>query len=124
MAKIENKDIIEAIKEKTILEVKELVDMMKEEFGVDPSAVAVAAAPAGGVAEDAGDATKTVVLKEAGAGKLQVIKVIREITGLGLKEAKEIVDNAPKTIKEAIAKEAADEIAAKFKEVGAECEIK
>ena len=94
MAKIDNKDIIEALKEKTILEVKELVDMMKEELGVDPSAVAVAAAPAAGAQEDTGaDAgVKTVVLKDAGAQKLQVIKVIREVTGLGLKEAKDIAD--------------------------------
>ena len=77
MAKIENKDIIEALKEKTILEVKELVDMMKEEFGVDPSAVAVAAAPAAAESEDAGASTKTVVLKSAGTQKLQVIKLIR-----------------------------------------------
>ena len=78
MAKIENKDIIEALKEKTILEVKELVDMMIEEFGVDPSAVAVAAAPATTSEEDnAGSSVKTVVLKNAGAQKLQVIKVIR-----------------------------------------------
>ena len=85
MAKIENKDIIEALKEKTILEVKELVDMMKEEFGVDPSAVAVAAAPAAGAADE-GSSTKTVVLKDCGAGKIAVIKVIRDITGLGLVE--------------------------------------
>ena len=93
MAKIENKDIIEAIKEKTILEVKELVDMMKEEFGVDPSAVAVAAAPVAGTAADEGDSTKTVILKDAGSAQLQVLKVVREITGLGLKEAKDLADN-------------------------------
>ena len=122
MAKIENKDIIEAIKEKTILEVKELVDMMKEEFGVDPSAVAVAAAPAGGVAEDAGDATKTVVLKEAGAGKLQVIKVIREITGLGLKEAKDLADNGG-NIKENVLADEANDIKAKLEEAGATVEL-
>jgi len=122
MAKIENKDIIEAIKEKTILEVKELVDMMKEEFGVDPSAVAVAAAPAGGVAEDAGDATKTVVLKEAGAGKLQVIKVIREITGLGLKEAKDLADNGG-NIKENVSADEANDIKAKLEEAGATVEL-
>ena len=103
MAKIENKDIIAALKEKTILEVKELVDMMKEEFGVDPSAVAVAAAPAAGAAEaeDTGSGVKTVVLKDAGAQKLQVIKVIRDATGLGLKEAKDIAD-AGGNVKEGI----------------------
>ena len=83
MAKIENKDIIEALKEKTILEIKELVDMMKEEFGVDPSAVAVAA-PTGGAVEDAGSSTKTVVLKSAGGNKIAVIKLLKEITGLVL----------------------------------------
>lgn len=122
MAKIENKDIIEAIKEKTILEVKELVDMMKEEFGVDPSAVAVAAAPAGGAAEEAGDVTKTVVLKDAGAAKLQVIKVVREITGLGLKEAKDLADNGG-NIKENIPAEEADQLKAQFEEAGAEIEL-
>jgi len=86
---------------------------------------AVAAPAAGGAAAAAEEKTEfDVILKAAGAEKIKVIKVVREITGLGLKEAKDIVDNAPKTIKEAIAKEAADEIAAKFKEVGAECEIK
>ncbi len=122
MAKIENKDIIEAIKEKTILEVKELVDMMKEEFGVDPSAVAVAAAPAQQV-EDEGDVTKTVVLTAAGAQKLQVIKVIREITGLGLKEAKDVADNGG-NIKENVSMDEANEIKAKLEEAGATVELK
>lgn len=122
MAKIENKDIIEAIKEKTILEVKELVDMMKEEFGVDPSAVAVAAAPVAAGAEDAGDVTKTVVLKEAGAGKLQVIKVIREITGLGLKEAKDLADNGG-NVKENASADEANDIKAKLEEAGATVEL-
>ena len=122
MAKIENKDIIEALKEKTILEVKELVDMMKEEFGVDPSAVAVAAAPAaaGEAADD--NAAKTVVLKEAGAQKLQVIKVIREATGLGLKEAKDIAD-AGGNVKEGIPAAEADELKAKLEEAGATVEL-
>lgn len=122
MAKIENKDIIEAIKEKTILEVKELVDMMKEEFGVDPSAVAVAAQPAAS-AEDEGDVTKTVVLANAGGQKLQVIKLVREITGLGLKEAKDLVDGAPKTVKENVSKEEAEDLKAKFEEAGATIEL-
>ena len=121
MAKIENKDIIEAIKEKTILEVKELVDMMKEEFGVDPSAVAVAAAPAAAVEEE-GSSTKTVVLKNAGAQKLQVIKVIREVTGLGLKEAKDLAD-AGGNVKENISADEANELKAKLEEVGAEVEL-
>ncbi len=124
MAKIENKDIIEALKEKTILEVKELVDMMKEEFGVDPSAVAVAAAPA--AASEAEDTNaggvKTVVLKEAGAQKLQVIKVIREATGLGLKEAKDIAD-AGGNVKEGIPASEAEELKAKLEEAGATVEL-
>ena len=121
MAKIENKDIIEALKEKTILEVKELVDMMKEEFGVDPSAVAVAAAPAAAEAEDAGASTKTVVLKSAGTQKLQVIKLIREVTGLGLKEAKDIADAGGN--KEGIPASEAEELKAKLEEVGATVEL-
>ncbi len=121
MAKIENKDIIAALKEKTILEVKELVDMMKEEFGVDPSAVAVAAAPAAATEEE-GSSTKTVVLKNAGAQKLQVIKVIREVTGLGLKEAKDLAD-AGGNIKENISADEANELKAKLEEVGAEVEL-
>lgn len=122
MAKIENKDIIEAIKEKTILEVKELVDMMKEEFGVDPSAVAVAAQPAAS-AEDEGDVTKTVVLANAGGQKLQVIKLVREITGLGLKEAKDLADNGG-NIKENVSMDKANDLKAKFEEVGATIELK
>ena len=122
MAKIDNKDIIEALKEKTILEVKELVDMMKEEFGVDPSAVAVAAAPAAQEEESAGSGVKTVVLKDAGAQKLQVIKVIREATGLGLKEAKDIAD-AGGNVKEGIPASEAEELKAKLEEAGATVEL-
>ena len=122
MAKIENKDIIEALKEKTILEVKELVDMMKEEFGVDPSAVAVAAAPAAVEEDNAGSGVKTVVLKAAGAQKLQVIKVIREVTGLGLKEAKDIAD-AGGNVKEGIPASEAEELKAKLEEAGATVEL-
>ncbi len=117
--------MIEEIKGMTVLELNDLVKAIETEFGVSAAAMAVAA-PAGGAAASAAE-EKTefdVILKSAGAEKIKVIKVVREITGLGLKEAKDIVDNAPKTIKEAIAKEAADEIVAKFKEVGAECEIK
>ncbi len=123
MAKIENKDIIEAIKEKTILEVKELVDMMKEEFGVDPSAVAVAAAPVAGGDSDEGSSTKTVVLTDAGVAKLQVIKVLREITGLGLKEAKDLADNGG-NVKENVSADEANEIKAKLEEAGATVELK
>jgi len=117
--------MIEEIKGMTVLELNELVKAIETEFGVSAAAMAVAAPAAGGAAAAAEEKTEfDVILKAAGAEKIKVIKVVREITGLGLKEAKDIVDNAPKTIKEAIAKEAADEIAAKFKEVGAECEIK
>lgn len=125
MAKIENKDIIEALKEKTILEVKELVDMMKEEFGVDPSAVAVAAAPAaagGAAAEEKSEFD--VILKDAGAGKINVIKAVREITGLGLKEAKALVDGAPAPVKEGVSKADAEDIKGKLEAAGATVELK
>lgn len=96
--------------------------MMKEEFGVDPSAVAVAAAPAAAESEDAGASTKTVVLKSAGTQKLQVIKLIREVTGLGLKEAKDIAD-AGGNIKEGIPASEAEELKSKLEEVGATVEL-
>ena len=124
MAKLTKEDFISALKEMTILEVKELVDAMKEEFGVDPSAVAVAAAPAAGAA-DAGaeDAAKTVVLKNAGGTKMQVIKLLKEITGLGLADSKAIADNGG-AIKENISVDEANEIKAKLEEAGAEVEVK
>ena len=121
MAKLTTKDIIESLKEMTILEVKELVDEMKEEFGVDPSAVAVAAAPAA-AAEDEGSSTKTVVLKDCGASKIQVIKVLREITGLGLVEAKGLADNGG-NVKENVPAAEAEEIKAKLEEAGATVEL-
>ena len=121
MAKLTKESFIESLKEMTILEVKELVDAMKEEFGVDPSAVAVAAAPA---AEEAAadDAKKTVVLKAAGGQKLQVIKIVREVTGLGLKEAKDIADNGG-NIKENISADEANELKTRLEEVGATVEL-
>lgn len=122
MAKITKEDFINSLKEMTILEVKELVDAMKEEFGVDPSAVAVAAAPAAGAAEDAGSSTKTVVLKNAGASKINVIKILKEVTGLGLVEAKALADNGG-NVKENIASDEANEIKAKLEEAGAEIEL-
>ena len=122
MAKLENKEIIEALKEKTLLELKELVDMMKEEFGVDPNAVAVAAPVAGAVAEE-GPSTVNVVLASAGANKIAVIKLVREITGLGLKEAKEIADNGG-NVKENVSTDEANELKAKFEEAGATIELK
>lgn len=123
MAKIENKDIIEALKEKTLLEIKELVDMMKEEFGVDPSAVAVAAPAAGAEAASEGPSTVDVVLASAGANKIAVIKLIKEITGLGLGDSKAIADNGG-VIKEKVAASEAEEMKAKFVEAGAEIELK
>ena len=121
MAKLTREDFISALKEMTILEVKELVDAMKEEFGVDPSAVAVAAAPVTG-AEDAGSSTKTVVLKSAGGNKIAVIKIIKEITGLGLVEAKGLADNGG-NIKENIPADEAKTIADQLTEAGAEVEL-
>lgn len=116
--------MIEDIKGMTVLELNDLVKAIETEFGVSAAAMAVAA-PAGAAAAAVEEKTEfDVILKEVGAEKIKVIKVVREATGLGLKEAKDIVDGAPKTIKEAISKEAADEIVAKFKEVGATCEIK
>lgn len=120
MAKITKEDFINSLKEMTILEVKELVDAMKEEFGVDPSAVAVAAAPAAAVEEK--PSTKTVVLKDAGAAKIGVIKVIREITGLGLVEAKGVADKGG-NIKENVSADEANEIKAKLEEAGATVEL-
>ncbi|MDQ0149802.1 50S ribosomal protein L7/L12 [Eubacterium multiforme] len=116
-------DIIQAIKEMSVLELNELVTACEEEFGVSAAApVAVAGAVAGGAAEEKTEFD--VVLANAGANKIKVIKAVREITGLGLKEAKEIVDGAPKTLKEAVAKEEAEEMKAKLAEVGAEVELK
>lgn len=117
-------DIIQAIKEMSVLELNELVKACEEEFGVSAAApVAVAGgAVAGGAAEEKSEFD--VVLANAGGQKIKVIKVVREITGLGLKEAKEIVDGAPKTLKEAVSKEEAEDIKAKLAEVGAEIELK
>ena len=114
--------IIEAVKSMTVLELNDLVKAIEEEFGVTAAApVAVV----GGAGEAAAEKTEfDVVLESAGAQKIKVIKVVREITGLGLKEAKELVDNTPKVIKEAAAKEEAEEIKAKLEEVGAAVEVK
>ena len=115
-------EMIEEIKKMTVVELADLVKAIEEEFGV--SAVAAAAPAAGAVAGAAEEKTSfDVVLKEAGANKIQVIKVVRDITGLGLKEAKEMVDGAPKTIKEGVAKEEAEELKAKFEEAGATVEL-
>lgn len=121
MAKFTKDEFINGLKEMTILEVKELVDAMKEEFGVDPSAVAVAAAPVdGAAAED--NAAKTVVLKSAGGNKIAVIKILKEITGLGLVEAKALADNGG-NVKENVPAEEANAIKAQLEEAGAEIEL-
>ena len=122
MAKITKDAFIESLKEMTILEVKELVDAMKEEFGVDPTAVAAQATPTGG-AEEEGSSTKTVVLTSAGGTKIAVIKIIKEILGLGLKEAKALADNGG-NIKEDIAADEAEEIKVRLEEAGATVELK
>ena len=118
--------ILELVKGLTILELADLVKALEEEFGV--SAAPVAAAPvAGGAAAAPAAEEKTefdVILKAAGASKLNVIKVVREITGLGLKDAKDLVESAPKTIKEGVSKEEADKIAEQLKAAGAEVEVK
>lgn len=127
MASAKVTKLIDEVKGLTVLELSELVKALEEEFGVSAAApVAVAAAPVGGAA--AGGAAEqtefTVVLKDAGAEKIKVIKVVRELTGLGLKEAKELVDGAPKTVKENVSKEEVDSIKAKLEEAGASIEVK
>jgi len=118
--------ILDLVKGLTILELADLVKALEEEFGVSAAPVAVAAAPGAAAAAPAAE-EKTefdVVLKSAGASKLNVIKVVREITGLGLKDAKDLVEAAPKTVKEAVAKDEADKIAEQLKAAGAEVEVK
>ena len=116
--------MIEEVKSLTVLELAELVHALEETFGVSAAAAAVAAPAAGGAAAAEEKTEFDVILKDVGAEKIKVIKVVRELTGLGLKEAKEVVDNTPKTLKEAVSKEDAEAIVEKFKEVGATCEIK
>ena len=120
-------NLIEEVKSLTVLELSELVKALEEEFGVSAAApVAVAAAPAAGGAAPAAEEKSDfdVVLEEAGAEKIKVIKVVREITGLGLKDAKDLVDGAPKTIKEAAPNAEADEMKKKLEEVGAKVTVK
>lgn len=116
--------IIEAIKGMSILEIKELVEACEEEFGVSASAPVMVAGAGAGAAAVEEQTEFDVILASAGAKKIGVIKVVREITGLGLKEAKELVDNAPGTIKEQASKEEAEEIKAKLEEAGAVIELK
>lgn len=120
------KNILDEIKALTVVELNDLVKAIEEEFGVSAAAMAVAA-PAAGAGAAAAEEEKTeftVVLKDCGANKINVIKVIREITGLGLSESKALADNAPSTIKENVAKDAANEMVEKFKAAGATVELK
>ncbi|MDT8715806.1 50S ribosomal protein L7/L12 [Clostridium sp. 19966] len=118
-------EIIQAIKEMTVLELNELVKACEEEFGVSAAApVAVAGGAAAGAAAAEEKTEFDVILANAGGEKIKVIKAVRELTGLGLKEAKELVDGAPKTLKEAVSKEEAEAIKAKLAEVGATVEVK
>ena len=115
---------VEEIKTLTVLELAELVHALEEEFGVSAAAAAVAAPAAGAAAAEEEKTEFDVVLKAAGANKIAVIKVVRALTGLGLKEAKELVDGAPKNLKEGVSKDEAEKIAAELKEAGAEVEVK
>ena len=122
-----NEEILDAIASKTVLEISELIKMMEEKFGVTATAaVAVAGPAAGGAAAPAAE-DKTefdVILKEVGSNKIGVIKVVREVTGLGLKEAKDLVEGAPKAVKEGVAKEEAEELKKKIEASGAKVELK
>ena len=117
--------LVEEVKSLTVLELSELVHTLEEVFGVSAAAAAVAAPAAGGAAEAAEEKTEfDVILKAPGDSKLNVIKVVRAITGLGLKDAKDLVDNCPKTLKEAVSKEDAEKMIAELKEAGADAEMK
>ena len=119
------KKILDEIKELTVVELNDLVKSLEEEFGVSAAAMAVATPAAGGAAAAEEEKSEfNVELAEVGANKIAVIKVVREITGLGLSEAKALVDGAPKVVKENVAKEAAEEMVAKFKEAGAVAKLK
>ena len=115
-------EMIEEIKKRTVVELADLVKAIEEEFGVSAAAVAAPAAGAAGTAAEE-KSSFNVVLKDAGANKIQVIKVVRDATGLGLKEAKDLVDGAPKAVKEDVSKEEAEELKAKFEAVGAVVEL-
>jgi large subunit ribosomal protein L7/L12 len=122
------KSFAEQLVNLTVKEVNELAKILKEEYGIEPAAaaVAVAAGPAGGAAAPAAEEKTTfdVILKASGANKLQVVKIVKDLTGLGLKEAKDLVDGAPKPVKEGIAKAEAEDLANKLKEAGADVEVK
>jgi large subunit ribosomal protein L7/L12 len=119
------KNLAEQLVGLTVKEVQELADFLKSEYGIEPAAATVVAGPAaGGAAPAAEEKTSfNVILKAAGASKLNVVKIVKDLTGLGLKEAKDLVDGAPKPLKEGVDKATADELAAKLKEAGAEVEI-
>ena len=121
------KDFAEQLVNLTVKEVNELADILKEEYGIEPAAAAVAVAggAAGGAGEEAEEQTEfDVILKAAGGSKLAVVKLVKELTGLGLKDAKELVDGAPKAVKEGIAKDEAEALKAQLEEAGAEVELK
>jgi large subunit ribosomal protein L7/L12 len=126
---LSNQEIVDALKEKSLLEAAELVKMIEEAFGVSAAAAAVAAAPAGGGAAEAAAPAEEktefdVILQAAGGNKINVIKVVREITALGLKEAKDLVEAAPKAVKEGVSKDEAEAIRAKLADAGATVEVK
>jgi len=123
--KMDKEKLIADIKAMSVMELSELVKALEEEFGVSAAATAVAVAGPAAAAEEAEEKTEfDVVLTEVGQEKIKVIKTVRELTGLGLKEAKDVVDKAPSKVKEGISKEDAEKVVAAFKEVGATCEIK
>ena len=119
------KNLAEQLVGLTVKEVQELADFLKSEYGIEPAAATVVAGPAAGGAAPAAEEKTTfnVILKAAGASKLNVVKIVKDLTGLGLKEAKDLVDGAPKPLKEGVDKATADDLAAKLKEAGAEVEI-
>ena len=122
-----NEEILDAIASKTVLEISELIKMMEEKFGVTATAAVAVAGPAAGCAAAPAAEEKTefdVILKEVGSNKIGVIKVVREVTGLGLKEAKDLVEGAPKAVKEGVAKEEAEELKKKIEASGAKVELK
>lgn len=118
------KSLAESLVNLTVKEVQELADVLKEEYGIEPAAAAVVAAAGGGEAAAAEEKSSfDVILKSAGASKLAVVKLVKDLTGLGLKEAKELVDGAPKAIKEGVAKAEAEDLVNKLKEAGADAEL-
>jgi large subunit ribosomal protein L7/L12 len=119
------KKIAEQLVGLTVKEVQELADVLKADYGIEPAAAAAVAVAGGGGAEAVAEKTAfDVILKSAGASKLNVVKIVKDLTGLGLKEAKDLVDGAPKAVKEGVSRAEADEVAGKLKEAGAEVEVK